>query len=236
MISIYIVPLVVLALLLIGYPVYFIVGRVRAKREGCRGPSVVTAAAWVGSAVMLVWVSAPALPPAEEKPKYEEARRNLRAIYETQVSYQGEAGEYSSYFTLLHWEPEGLARYTYYAPKEDIQPVYGPFFPYHHDGDWPFSVRPEANVKGFTNMAVGNIDGDSLPDVWLVNDTGALVNLVNDTADNIIRERQRQAEIIQHRAPFLLASLLVFIGLAVRDVVVIRRGKRQKGKLGTGEA
>jgi hypothetical protein len=103
-----------------------------------------------------------------------EAKTNLAAIYTMQVSYFGEYDKYGLTFKDLEWEPQGESRYAYFVGKDVIQPTLGG--PYQ----LPPGVKSEVTAKGFTIIAVGNIDGDPTLDVWMINDAKILKNLVND--------------------------------------------------------
>jgi hypothetical protein len=104
----------------------------------------------------------------------EEAQINLGAIFTTEVAYFGENNTYAQTFQDLAWSPEGETRYAYLLPMDEIQPnLRGPYYP-------PPGMGPEVTGTGFSVMAVGNIDCDDTPDIWIINDQKWMINLVND--------------------------------------------------------
>ena len=107
----------------------------------------------------------------QAKAKQSEAKTNLGAIFTTQVSYFGETSSFSNTFTLLHWEPEGQALYTYFAGAESITNTKGDTGCRTAGGD------EEADVNGFTAGASGNIDNDTDCDFWMINDAKVVSNL-----------------------------------------------------------
>ncbi|HUT54253.1 MAG TPA: hypothetical protein VM658_12770 [bacterium] len=104
----------------------------------------------------------------------EEAKQNLRAIFTTEVAYFGENNTFSPRFIDVAWSPEGQTRYAYFLPGDSIQPTLT--MPWH----LPEGLSPELNGHSFTAMAVSNIDCDPTPDVWTVDDSYHIKNVIND--------------------------------------------------------
>ena len=83
-----------------------------------------------------------------------EAKMNLSSIFTSQVTYYGEEDTYASSIENLGWTPEGKTYYSY-------------------------SVV-EGNATQFMARAEGNIDKDPALDIWEIDHTRTLENVVND--------------------------------------------------------
>jgi len=103
-----------------------------------------------------------------------EARSNLRAIYVLQETCYSERSTYCGTFELLNFNPPGMNRYAYFLPGDRIPAEKGG--PYQ----LPDTVKPRVNEKGYQVVAVGNIDSDPGLDVWTVDETESLQNVIND--------------------------------------------------------
>ena len=90
----------------------------------------------------------------QARSKQSEAKANLRAIYTFQNTHFGEHDVYANTKTSLDWAPEGNTRYSYSVIAGD--------------------------ATHFTAQATGNIDSDSVTDVWVINQVVALSNTTND--------------------------------------------------------
>lgn len=116
------------------------------------------------------------------KAKASEAKTNLGAIFTSQVAYFGENGRYAGHqggkkcFELLGWAPEGQTSYSYYCDTDAIP----------NTREFIKCPAPDAQpVKqdSFIIYAVGNIDADSVCDVWTIDEKKQLRNRVNDLAE-----------------------------------------------------
>ena len=83
-----------------------------------------------------------------------EAKTNLGSIFTSQVTYFGEEDTYASSIENLGWAPEGKTYYSY--------------------------SMIEGNATQFIARAEGNIDKDPTLDVWEIDHTRALENVLND--------------------------------------------------------
>ncbi len=112
----------------------------------------------------------------QSKAKQSEAKQNLGMIFTEQEAYRAEHDQYASTFDQLEWTPEGTTRYAYFLPGQTLQPrIGGPF-------ELPPDVEPPyAGKDGFKVVAVGNVDNDRGPDVWVITEQRQLKNLVDDT-------------------------------------------------------
>ena len=110
----------------------------------------------------------------QAKAKQSEAKTNLGAVFTTQVAYFGETNEYSSFFDLCHWEPEGQSMYTYSLPDQTINNTKG------GGGCQSATAGIGADATAFTAGAMGNIDNDTDCDSWEINDAKELTNTISD--------------------------------------------------------
>ena len=123
----------------------------------------------------------------QAKSKQSEAKTNLKGIYTAETGYFGENNAYSG-FDDANWTPVGAARYHYTltgaitgdttlekgAQLTLLTPVW--------TGGTPPGAIPAlgATFQTFTAGAVGNVDNDSDPDCWIINDANILTNTAND--------------------------------------------------------
>jgi len=123
------------------------------------------------------------------KAKQSEAKTNLQQIYLLQQSYRTKTSHYaegSNTFSLLGWEPRGQNRYAYYCGEDfipNLLPAKNGYmgFPLPDPNHWPYTIRPGVTASGFTAMAIGNIDNDDFPDIWMISDQGKWTCLLDDT-------------------------------------------------------
>jgi len=82
-------------------------------------------------------------------------------------------------FELLDWKPKGETLYSYLC-GEDVITCTKQSCDLPDKLSAPIELKPSSTRKGFTVMAVGNIDRDNTADVWSMNDAKVLTNTVND--------------------------------------------------------
>ena len=107
------------------------------------------------------------------KTRRSEVKSNLSAIYKAEISYFGENNTFSPSFTEIRWIPVGVANYTYTLGVEEVGKD-------NTANPKPPSVVPVANDNGFLAYGWGNIDSDSIVDVWHIDDINTLVNDTDD--------------------------------------------------------
>ncbi len=107
------------------------------------------------------------------KTRRSEVKSNLSAIYKAEISYFGENSTFSPSFTEIRWIPVGTANYTYTVGVEEVGKD-------NTANPKPPSVVPVANDNGFLAYGWGNIDSDSIVDVWHINEMNTLVNDTDD--------------------------------------------------------
>ncbi len=102
-----------------------------------------------------------------------EVKSNLEAIYKAELSYFGEKDRYSDSFVEIRWVPIGVAHYTYSVGTEY-------FGKDNNVNPKPASATPAANDNSFAAYGWGNIDSDSIVDIWHIDQ---MKNIVNDVDD-----------------------------------------------------
>ncbi len=108
----------------------------------------------------------------QARARQSEVKTNLKAIFTSSKAAFVEAGRLDCGFCA--WRPEGTNRYTYRAHNGTAEVVL--------DGSDGGAVQgvPAAAVDTlyghFTANAMGNIDGDSFLDGWMINDHNDLCN------------------------------------------------------------
>lgn len=118
------------------------------------------------------------------KIRYSEAKTNLASISTASISYYAEHNTWGNSFKLIKWEPQGKPKYTYFLsptdylgrPPEEL----GISIPLTNTYGAPM---PGASEKGFTAVAIGNIDGDDKLDVWWIDQRKQPVRSQNDSTD-----------------------------------------------------
>jgi type IV pilus assembly protein PilA len=107
------------------------------------------------------------------KTRRTEVKTNLEAIYKAQSSYYAEKDLYSNSFVEIRWVPVGVVNYTYTVGNEYFGKDNAVNPP-------PASVVPVATDNEFKAFGWGNIDPDSLLDVWHIDQDRVLVNDEDD--------------------------------------------------------
>jgi hypothetical protein len=132
-------------------------------------------------------------------PQAEAKWRNLTSIATAEFAYFAERGEkhWGKTFEEIGWSPTGRTIYVYFlTPTEYIYNGKSPGKPGEHTGRWKtpeelglvFPINfakyncpvPGVSAKGFTAVAIGNIDNDETLDVWWINNEKTLINSQND--------------------------------------------------------
>jgi|WetSurMetagenome_2_1015567.scaffolds.fasta_scaffold211757_2 hypothetical protein len=181
-------------------PIYWSVLFDRKRHERRRGPSRSTLVLYVLLANLIFWggcIYPQMLHYAGHDPRAE-ARNNLGSLYFSQLGYYSDHHTYAGrsggngtgcFSDLMNWHPDGmrwndnLTQYNYFCGHDVIiasKPGVA-IPPYRPDSTWPDGVpKPENSETGFTMVAIGNVDFDEGIDVWTINDSKELKNLIND--------------------------------------------------------
>jgi len=109
--------------------------------------------------------------------KQEAAKSELTAVYELQKAYKAENGAYAASFKALGFKPENPYGYMIVMGDNSVG-----------GEDWmkkdvPSKPETYARESKFKVMAVKNIDSDETVDVWTIDETGRLVNVVDDVVE-----------------------------------------------------
>lgn len=139
--------------------------------------------------------------------KQSEAKTNLSGVFTAEKAFYGEYDSYSTDLETVNWWPDGSPVYLYgfaaasHDQEDELRKVIPGYDPNRASTDYPavigqtprYSVTRMAGLvrallppnalltqRAFTAAAIGNIDGDPTLDVWTIDESKHLVNLVND--------------------------------------------------------
>ena len=103
-----------------------------------------------------------------KKARYVEALTNLASIHAAQEKYHQSHGRYAENLEQLNWTPRANSewKYSYIMAREKKLDDLG--------------LQISVSENAFTAAAVGNIDRDEAPDVWIVNQSGVRTHLMDD--------------------------------------------------------
>jgi len=152
-----------------------------------RGFSLIELMIVVAIIAFLAMVSVPTFTRFLAKAKRAEAYMNLSSIYAAQKAFWAENGKYSD---VLHgeggigWKPEG---YKGGGPQENFYYTYG--FAHGSEGRSFFTGKlgtpsghlgaAKASAEGFVVVAAGDIMGNGIPDILVVDENNA-IKIVQD--------------------------------------------------------
>jgi hypothetical protein len=191
-------------LLTIYFPIYlifFIVRRIKASkvRPGS-GPSIITPFIFLPVILTVFAFVQMQMNEFNLKARAIEARTDLTGIHEAQKAFFKKHNAYAvgdedeSVFYLLDIEGRLKARrYALYCGESLIRPARANVWYPEPGGEWPFTVRPSASGSGFTCLAIGNMDTDEFPDVWITTDREPWRWVIDDvhndmTEDILVKE------------------------------------------------
>lgn len=118
------------------------------------------------------------------KAKRAEAYGNLNAIYAAQEAHHAEHGRYGKTLAGLGgigWKPKGACYYTYGLSASGSEGV--DFFVGKLGTPASHLTYAQVNERGFVAVAAGDIDGDGIPDILLINESGQIKLAQDDLAD-----------------------------------------------------
>lgn len=105
------------------------------------------------------------------KTKKSEAKSNLGAIYNCELSYYAEYDTYSTSFALIRWVPVGTLKYYTYTIGSELYGIGDPV---------PAGITPGADTISFSAYSWGNLDQDVTYDIWQMDETKNLKNQIDD--------------------------------------------------------
>ena len=123
---------------------------------------------------ILATIAVPKFMQYQAKAKQTEAKRNLVAIHTGEIAYFAENNGYIDDFNAIGFGVSGSSQRYYYelgrASTGELPP------------GCTASTLDEVSANGFKAVAIGNIDGDSTCDVWMIDDQKNLKNVTNDVS------------------------------------------------------
>ncbi|MFB3145601.1 MAG: type IV pilin protein [Nitrospirales bacterium] len=138
-----------------------------------RGFSLVELMIVVAIIGVLAAIAIPQFSKLQAKAKQSEAKMNLVNIHTTEIAYFVEHNTYVDDFDAIGFGLDGVSHYYYELGNTSL-------------GTLPpgctASTLDAVSGSGFTAVAIGNIDGDSTCDVWTINESKMLVNVINDVS------------------------------------------------------
>ncbi len=146
------------------------------------GSGIASLGTLIGFGLLVISIVAPFSLPGfyifHQRARQIEAKSNLGSIWTRQAAYHELHNRYCASFTELEWEPDTftISRYAFFIEGDSIQPETSGPFPRPDE----LTIKIESSATGFTAVAVGNIDRDDTLDVWSMDDSRNLRNLVND--------------------------------------------------------
>jgi len=136
----------------------------------------------------------------QAKARQSEAKTNLASITTSEISYFAEHNNWGETFNRIGWAPQGAAKYKYslltYNPGTtctdqtdmDLDCYYGAVDCNNGTTGCGKCLPAPAiyidfgvdKVKGFTSIAEGNVDSDTVSDCWTINQQKTPKNTQND--------------------------------------------------------
>lgn len=214
----------------LSYPLFFLVWRWWAKRRGRMQPRFISLAVWLGVLGMGV-MSIHNFLTFNEKAYKSEAKTNLHAIYTSQQAYHLSYGTFvggPGAFYVLNWGPSGQTAYSYFCGDDVITNTRNTIQTARPGPDWPFKRSPASSASAFTCVAVGNIDNDVYQDVWSVDDSGNLHQVMDDVGNF----KEGEWDPNNNRAIFVIFTGLVMTGALVAERARSSRDRKAKGRAG----
>ncbi len=159
--------------------------RIRSSQGHLLGKAAAQVAVGIESA-LIIYVAIMIFTPFHHGISSSEAKMNLGAIFTAYAQYYNDYGVYPSApeirrgntvyncFSIADWKPRGQTRFAYECANRVVYPnlVGEPII------NCPVVTR--ANRDSFTIAACGNIDQDEVLDVWTMNDSKTLENVIPD--------------------------------------------------------
>lgn len=132
------------------------------KRTGIKGFTLIELMIAVAIIGILAAIAIPSYLNFQAKTKRTEVKTNLGAIHGAQVSYYSENNIFSNDFNQIRWVPVGSNYYYSYSVDTAKTQIFGKGDPV------PAGVNPGADNISFSAYGWGNIDNDSILDIWKI--------------------------------------------------------------------
>ena len=220
-------PIAVLAIILLFYPVRHLVAVRIARKKSLPKPSRWLLLAWLIYGFSLLVFVVLGVFGFEWKARASEARVELASIYKAQLNYHRETGSFaggSNAFELLGWKPEIQNMYAYYCGDDWIKNKKSDPVLITPGPNWPYPERSATTAHAFACMAIGNCDADPFLDIWMIDQNKVLRHLYDDR-DNI-REGGTDPDMVRLTIWAVVAAL--FVAGIVADEVRTKRPPQPK--------
>ena len=143
------------------------------KGQGLAIAAIVVGVMWF-VVIIFAAIAIPNFMKYQARARQSEAKVSLKAVYSSAKAAQATTGNYPTTFDAIQWFPDGDARYSYFLGADAIPAAKDPV-------SLPPGISATAdNPESFRAVAAGNIDGDETLDIWSIDQTGKLQNVVND--------------------------------------------------------
>lgn len=146
----------------------------KIKNKFQRGFTLIELMIVVAIIGILAAIAIPNFTRFQAKSKQSEAKTNLKAVFTAAKSYFAERDSYGSTFNDIGFAAENGRRYAYgYGASDVIASQLGAAV---------ITTCTGASVQttGFTSTACGNVDTDTVQDLWRVDANNTLVNTTDD--------------------------------------------------------
>jgi len=146
---------------------------------------IITSASSLVLSVFIAILAAIAIPgfvTSQKHAKQVEAKTSLNNIYSAQVIYYADNGRYARTFAELNWTPPPKSAYAYYLSAQEIIPDTAGM-----DLELPPGIEAWVSDDRFQIVAKGNLDADNSFDVWTINESKELNNVLDDLQNQGVR-------------------------------------------------
>ena len=155
-----------------------------SRMKGNQGFTLIELMIVVAIIGILAAIAIPNFMTYQAKARQSEAKIGLGGIFTTATSYFAENNTFTvSSASALGYAPAGSPKYSFsYAGSTINSGSTAPTASGNCGGNTTVTASA-ATASGFTAGAIGNIDGDTTCDEWIINDIRILTNSKNDVSN-----------------------------------------------------